>query len=161
MLFLNIVNRSMAGNLNKLWGFGVSVISLLVWISPTSAPAAAPGKPVPIECEGLAWIHPCQRILIFLMRPAGNQTQETACFSAAGPRIGRACAASDPPFKAISLGDETSLTLSAESRLRFDPFTNGQQTLGNDFQQTVLRCCRWRSGAMSFLHRILDPLKNL
>ncbi|MET1079675.1 MAG: alginate export family protein [Pseudomonas sp.] len=43
------------------------------------------------------------------------------------------------PFKAMSLGDETSLTLSAEARVRYDAFDNAQLSSGNDYQQGLLR----------------------
>ena len=43
------------------------------------------------------------------------------------------------PLKAIPLGDEASLTLSAEARVRYDNFSNGQLVRGNDFDQGLLR----------------------
>lgn len=43
------------------------------------------------------------------------------------------------PFKAMPLGGEASLTLSAEARLRADTYDNGQLTRDNDYQQALLR----------------------
>jgi hypothetical protein len=43
------------------------------------------------------------------------------------------------PLKAMPLGGEASLTLSAEIRLRYDTFDNGQLTPGHDYQQGLLR----------------------
>jgi EmrB/QacA subfamily drug resistance transporter len=44
-----------------------------------------------------------------------------------------------PPFKAIPLGGDASLSLSFETRLRFDTFDNGQLTQGNHYEQSLLR----------------------
>src|SRR5204862_352195 len=52
---------------------------------------------------------------------------------------GLASAQAAPSSKAITLGDATSLTLSAEARLRYDAYTNGQLTSGNHYQQGLLR----------------------
>jgi hypothetical protein len=43
------------------------------------------------------------------------------------------------PFKAMPLGGEASLTLSAEARLRYDTYDNAQSTPDNDYQQWLLR----------------------
>ncbi len=39
----------------------------------------------------------------------------------------------------MSLGDQASLTLSAEARLRYDAYDNGQLTRGGDYRQGLLR----------------------
>lgn len=44
-----------------------------------------------------------------------------------------------PPLKAVPLGHDASLTLSAEARLRYDRFDNGQLIRGNDHQQGHFR----------------------
>ena len=44
-----------------------------------------------------------------------------------------------PPFKAMPLGGESSLTLSAEARLRYDLIDNGLLIRGNDYQQELFR----------------------
>jgi hypothetical protein len=44
-----------------------------------------------------------------------------------------------PLFKAMPLGDEASLTLSSEIRLRYDAYDNGQLKTGNDYQQGFFR----------------------
>jgi hypothetical protein len=44
-----------------------------------------------------------------------------------------------PPFKAIPLTGDILLTLSAEARLRYDAYTNGQLMSGNDYRQGLLR----------------------
>ncbi|MDI1301559.1 MAG: alginate export family protein [bacterium] len=43
------------------------------------------------------------------------------------------------PGKAMPLGGETILTLSAETRLRYDAWGNGQLASGNDYQQGLFR----------------------
>ncbi|WP_454629275.1 alginate export family protein [Bradyrhizobium cenepequi] len=49
-------------------------------------------------------------------------------------------AAGDAPlFKAMPLGGDAYLTLSAEARLRYDLFENGQLMGGNDYQQGLFR----------------------
>jgi hypothetical protein len=44
-----------------------------------------------------------------------------------------------PPLKAIALGGGTSLTLSAEARLRLDTFTHAQAKQGNNYHQGLFR----------------------
>jgi hypothetical protein len=44
-----------------------------------------------------------------------------------------------PPLKAMPIGKEASLTLSAEARLRYDSFNNAQLVRGDDYQQGLLR----------------------
>lgn len=44
-----------------------------------------------------------------------------------------------PPLKAVPLGDNASLTLSAEARLRWDGFDNGKLTPANDYGQGLFR----------------------
>ena len=44
-----------------------------------------------------------------------------------------------PPFKAMPLGGESFLTLSAEARLRYDLIDNGLLIRGNDYQQELFR----------------------
>jgi len=44
-----------------------------------------------------------------------------------------------PPLKAILLGGEAFLTLSAEARLRYDSYDNAQVTRGDDYRQSLLR----------------------
>ncbi len=44
-----------------------------------------------------------------------------------------------PLLKAMSLGGDASLTVSAEVRMRYDSFENGQLIRGNDYQQSLLR----------------------
>jgi len=44
-----------------------------------------------------------------------------------------------PPLKAMPIGNEASLTLSGEARLRYDSFSNAQLVRGDDYQQGLLR----------------------
>ena len=44
-----------------------------------------------------------------------------------------------PRFKAMPLGSERSLTLSAEARLRYDGYDNGLLKRGNDYEQSLFR----------------------
>ena len=44
-----------------------------------------------------------------------------------------------PSFKAMSLGSEATLTLSAEARFRSDVYNNGQLRRGNDYSQGLFR----------------------
>ena len=44
-----------------------------------------------------------------------------------------------PLLKAMPLGGEASLTLSAEARLRYDAHENGQLIHGNDYKQGLSR----------------------
>lgn len=44
-----------------------------------------------------------------------------------------------PPLKAMPLGGRTSLTVSAEARLRYDVHANGQLRSDNDYRQTLFR----------------------
>ncbi len=52
---------------------------------------------------------------------------------------GMRAAGAAPAFKAIPLGEDASLTLSTEARLRYDTYDNGQLTNGNDYHQGLLR----------------------
>lgn len=52
---------------------------------------------------------------------------------------GMRAAGKAPPLKAMPLGGEASLTLSAEARLRYDSHENGLLIHGNDYQQSLLR----------------------
>jgi hypothetical protein len=52
---------------------------------------------------------------------------------------GMRAAGNAPDLKAMSLGGDASLTLSAEARLRFDSFDNARSARGNDYEQTLLR----------------------
>ncbi|MEC5161371.1 MULTISPECIES: alginate export family protein [unclassified Janthinobacterium] len=52
---------------------------------------------------------------------------------------GAAAAQSIAPSKAMPLGGGASLSLSAEARLRYDSYENGQSTSGNDYRQGLLR----------------------
>lgn len=44
-----------------------------------------------------------------------------------------------PPLKAMPIGNQASLTLSAEARVRYDNFSNAQLVRGDDYQQGQLR----------------------
>jgi hypothetical protein len=48
---------------------------------------------------------------------------------------GMRAAGHQPPLKAMPLGGEASLTLSAKARVRYGCFANGQLIRGNDYQQ--------------------------
>lgn len=52
---------------------------------------------------------------------------------------GMRAAGNAPPFKAMPFGDEVSLTLSGEARLRYDAYDNGQLVSDNDYQQGLFR----------------------
>jgi len=52
---------------------------------------------------------------------------------------GMRAAGKAPSFKAVPLGPNTSLTLSAEARFRYDVYGNAQLIPGNDFNQGLVR----------------------
>ncbi len=52
---------------------------------------------------------------------------------------GMRLAGSAPPFKAMPLGGAAFLSLSAETRLRYDAYNNAQLNRGNDYQQELFR----------------------
>lgn len=109
---------------------GVSVIGMLVLATVAHGLAATPSTASPIPADpypliAAGWGPDAGNGLFFsrwaedwtTMREAGNA----------------------PPFKAMPLGGEASLTLSAEARLRFDAFDDGQLTRGNDYEQALFR----------------------
>ena len=111
-------------NLNKLYAVGASVTGLLVWTGFTPAYAKqAPTDPYPIEAAGWG---PEAGNGLFVSRWAEDWTKMNAAGVA-------------PPFKAMPLTGDISLTLSAEARLRYDAYTNGQLMSGNDYRQSLLR----------------------
>lgn len=116
------------------FGVGVtSVISLLAWIpfvhgqGPPAAGSVAitptPFDPYPLSAAG--W---------------GPETGNGLFFSRwAEDWTGMRAAGQEPPLKAMPLGGESSLTLSAEARFRYDSHENGQLIPGNDYQQGLFR----------------------
>jgi EmrB/QacA subfamily drug resistance transporter len=125
-----LARRRAAIALKRFSVSGVSVIGMLVLAtvahglatSPSMA-APTPADPYPLIAAG--WGPDVGNGLFFsrwaedwtAMREAGNA----------------------PPLKAMPLGGRSSLTLSAEARLRFDAFDNGQLTRGNDYEQALFR----------------------
>jgi hypothetical protein len=85
--------------------------------------------------------------------PAPSEDSYPAAAAGWGPPAGRGlfvsrwaedwagarAAGAAPPFKAMPLGGDASLTVGAEVRLRHDAFANAQLTEGNDYRQTLLR----------------------
>ncbi len=67
-----------------------------------------------------------------------NTVLHTLCVTGASV-IGLVTSSSLAPAQAAPPSDETILTLSAEARLRYDAYNNGQLTRGNDYQQGLLR----------------------
>jgi hypothetical protein len=131
-------------NINRVCALGASVISLLVQPSVASAQALTLSKSAQTKCEGTqeAGTH----------APTPNDPYPLNA-SGWGPEVGNGLLASRwaedwrgmranghaTPFKAMPIGGEASLTLSAEARLRFDTFNSGQLTTGNDYQQQLFR----------------------
>ena len=129
---------------NSLRAIVASVLGLLAWALPASAQTAAPGKAAQTRCEG------AEAPGTDAPTPADPYPLNAAGW---GPEVGNGrlssrwaenwtgmrAAGKAPPFKAMPLGGEASLTLSAEARLRFDTYENGQATRGNDYQQGLLR----------------------
>ncbi len=92
--------------------------------SPGSAGTApGAGDPYPIDAAG--WGPPAGRGL-FVSRWAENWTAARA----AGATL---------RLRAVPLGGDASLTLSAEARVRYDTHGNGQLTPGNDFRCRISR----------------------
>ncbi|MDO8653200.1 MAG: alginate export family protein [Undibacterium sp.] len=131
-------------NINKVCALCVSVISLLVQPGVASAQALTLSKLDQTKCEGTQapGTH----------APTPNDPYPLNA-SGWGPEVGNGLLASRwaedwsgmganghaAPFKAMPIGGEASLTLSAEARLRFDTFNHGQLANGNDYQQQLFR----------------------
>ena len=73
--------------------------------------------PHPISCGANAAMR---------IRLCANTNKPTTPRTLAKPRTGMRAAGHAPPFKAMPLGGEASLTLSAEARLRYDIYNNAQ-----------------------------------
>jgi EmrB/QacA subfamily drug resistance transporter len=125
-----LARRKAAMALKRFSVSGVSVIGMLVLATLAHGLAATPSTASPIPADpypliAAGWGPDAGNGLFFsrwaedwtAMREAGNA----------------------PPFKAMPLGGGASLTLSAEARLRFDAFDNGQLTHGNDYEQALFR----------------------
>lgn len=124
---------------------GTSVIGMLAWAhpaqgsmpvvsakaaSPNCTGAATPGDTSPTPADpyplnAVGW-GPTVGKSLFVSRWAEDWT-------------GMRAAGNAPPLKAMPLGSETSLTMSAETRLRYDTYDNGLLRRGNDYQQGLLR----------------------
>ncbi|MBJ7310917.1 alginate export family protein [Rugamonas sp. CCM 8940] len=117
---------------------------LLAWTAAALAQTAPQGGAAPNKCEGseLAGAHAATPVDPYPLNAAGW-----------GPEIGQGLMASRwaedwsgmraaglaPWWKALPLAGAASLTLSAEARLRYDNYGNGQLTPGNDYRQGLLR----------------------
>ena len=109
--------------LNSLCVVRAVAVSFLAWVSVADGQIATPADPYPMNAAG--WGPPAGNGLFF-SRWAEDWT-------------GMRTAGKAPPFKAMPLGGEASLTFSGEARLRYDTYDNGQLMSGNDYQQTLLR----------------------
>ena len=103
--------------------FTVTVIAMALWSGGGQARAQTPSDPYPLSAAGWG---PEAGNGLFSSRWAEDWTDSVTSGKA-------------PPFKARSLGGEASLTLSAETRLRYEAFDNGQLTQGHDSQHSLLR----------------------
>ncbi len=135
-------------NLNRFCALVASMIALLIWATLAPAYAAAPNKTTskaaPAKCGGT------ETPGMSAPTPADPYPLNAAGW---GPEIGNGLlvsrwaedwismrsAGNAPPFKAMPLAGDAFLTLSAEARLRYDKYTNGQLALGNDTHQGLFR----------------------
>jgi hypothetical protein len=111
---------------------GAAVLVALAWTttaqaqSSPSAPHSAsptPADPYPLAAAGWG--------------PPARQGQFVSRW--AEDWAGARAAGAAPRLKAMPLGEEASLTLSAEARLRHDSYANALLTRGNHFRQTLFR----------------------
>lgn len=128
--------------LNKCCATSVVTVGLWVWLGLTPSYAASPGKATKCEGTEAAGMNAPTPVDPYPLNAAGW-----------GPEVGNGLlvsrwaedwtgmrdAGQAPPLKAIPLGDEASLTLSTEARLRYDSFNNGQLIRGNDYSQGLFR----------------------
>mgnify|MGYP001602640757 CR=1 FL=1 len=118
---------------NALKRFGAvkgSMIGIVAWAAvayglatPLGLAASGPTDPYPLSAAGWG---PDVGDGLFFSRWAEDWTSKREAGNA-------------PLFKAMPLGSGASLTLSAEARVRFDSFDNGQLTRGNDYEQALFR----------------------
>lgn len=130
--------------LNKFCALGVSLFGLLAYPGSAFADAALSTKATQTKCEGASVSG------TDAPTPADPYPLNAAGW---GPEAGNGLLVSRwaedwsgmrkanhaPPFKAMPVGEEASLTLSSEMRLRYDTYESGQLTSGNDYQQTQFR----------------------
>lgn len=130
--------------MNRLLVVHAGLLGLLVLTGLDSAQAAAPEK----ASQALAEVPEAPGNKA--PTPAGPYPLNAAGW---GPEVGNGLFASRwtenwtgmraaghaPMFKAMPIGGETLLTLSAESRLRYDTYDNRQLVPGNDDQQGLFR----------------------
>lgn len=129
---------------NPLRRFGASAFCLLAWLGPAAGQAAQLQQPASPKCEGTE----------VPGRDAPTPADPYPLNAAGwGPEAGKGllvsrwaedwtgtrAAGNAPPFKAMPLGGAASLTLSAEARLRYDAYDNGQSTRDNDYRQALFR----------------------
>jgi len=128
----------------KFYALGASVIGLLAWTTPASAQDMTSSNGTPTKCEGT------QMPGSDAPTPADPYPLMAAGW---GPEVGNGLlysrwaedwtgmrkAGNATAFKAMPLYGDATLTLSAEARLRYDAFDNGQLARGNDYQQGLFR----------------------
>jgi hypothetical protein len=127
--------------LNSFGTVGASVIGLLVWASLASAQHAGPRKAPHSRTEASGTDAPTPADRCQLNAAGGGPAVGTGRPSGrwADNWTGMRAAGSAPRFKAMPLGGEASVALSAEARVRYDTYANGQLTRGNDYQQGLFR----------------------
>jgi hypothetical protein len=123
---------------------GASLICLLIGDSLAPAVEAAPDKPAQstgagIEAPGADAPTPADPYPLDAAGWGPEAGNGRFASRWAEDWTGMRAADRVPPFKAMPLGGEASLTLSAEGRLRYDSYDNGRSTRGNDYQQLLFR----------------------
>ncbi|MBP6507073.1 MAG: MFS transporter [Opitutaceae bacterium] len=130
---LAVRSRALAARAKAIIKNGVIaaiMMGVLVWTNAAHAGASVPGTSAPTPADP------------YPLSAAGWGSE-------VGPGLfasrwvedwtGMRAAGNAPALKAMPLGDETSLTLSAEVRLRYDSFANAQLLRGDDYQQGLAR----------------------
>ncbi len=120
--------RRAARALKRMCLSGITVF--VVWATIASGQAATPSKVAPIPAD------PYPFNAAGWGPDAGNGRSISRW---AEDWTGMREAGTAPAFKAMPLGGPASLTLSAEARLRFDAFDDGQLKRGNDYEQALFR----------------------
>ncbi|TFW03190.1 hypothetical protein E4K72_13025 [Oxalobacteraceae bacterium OM1] len=130
--------------LNTFRGTGIGIVGLLLWIGAGNAEAIAASAGGRDKCDGTEMpgqLAPTPADPYPLMAAGWGPELGNGVFASrwAEDWTGMRAAGTAPELKAMPMGGDASLTVSAEARLRYDDYRNAQLKRGNTYQQSLFR----------------------
>jgi hypothetical protein len=127
-----------------LWVTRFGIGGLLLWSGLAGMGALAASEESPAKCSGTEMpgkMSPAPADPYPLMAAGWGPVLGNGMLASrwAEDWAGMRAAGTAPHLKAVPLGSGASLTMSAETRLRYDSFRNGQLKPGNSYQQGLFR----------------------